>query len=175
MVDMEKQLTMKGLEALLSNSQIKAQFFNFGYGVLRLYLKAYQEYGNFYDYTDSSKKRYNDFKEVEEDIKYINGRKEGKELLEYWFESNKDYINRKIFGKFYHRVKYLEEILIDNKLLQDLVSKELVVEFIANISLNKYSNNSVVKDLNNEKENVLTSYIEALESVYRLYIQKALT
>lgn len=170
-IDMESPLTMKKLEALLSNSQIKAQFFSLGYGIFRVYSKAYNEYGNFYDPTDPSGKRYNDFKEADEDVRYINGKNGGKALLKYWFEMNKDYVNKERFGRFYYRVKYLEKMLIDNKLLQDFVYNELVTEFLANLSsdenLSKYN-------FNGESGKILAAYIEALESVYKLYIEKAL-
>ncbi|MCL4396856.1 hypothetical protein M1494_00730 [Candidatus Parvarchaeota archaeon] len=173
-VDMEKPLTMKKLEALLSNSQIKAQFFNLGYGVFRAYSKAYKEYGNFYDPSDPSGKRYNDFKEADEDVRYINNKNGGKALLRYWFETNKDYVDRKLLGRFYNRVKYLEGMLVDNKLLQEFVYSELVVEFLANLSSEESFKNYSFKDFNDGRERILPAYIEALESVYKLYIQKSL-
>ncbi len=174
MVDMEKPLTMKKLEALLSNSQIKAQFFSLGYGIFMIYSKAYREYGNFYDYTDTSGKRYNDFKEADDDARYINAKNGGKALLRYWLESNKDYINRELFGRFYNRVNYLEGMLIENKLLQEFVYSELVVEFLANLSPDKNFKKYNFKRFKDGREKILPAYIEALESVYRLYIQKVL-
>ncbi|MGC8533684.1 MAG: hypothetical protein ACP5MV_03615 [Candidatus Parvarchaeum sp.] len=171
---MENPLTMKKLEAILSNSQIKAQFFSLGYGVFRVYSKAYQDYGNFYDPTDESGKRYNDFKEADEDARYINKRNGGKALLRYWFESNKDYVDRRLFGKFYNRVKYLEKMLVDNKLLEDFVYSELVVEFLANLTSKESFKEYSFNDFNDERKKILPAYIKALESVYKLYIQKAL-
>lgn len=174
MISMENPLTMKKLEAILSNSQIKAQFFNLGYGIFKVYSKAYQDYGNFYDPSDKSGKRYNDFKEADEDARYINEKNGGKALLRYWFENNRDYVDRKLFGKFYNRVKYLEKMLVDNKLLEDFVYSELVVEFIANLASNESFKEYGFNDFKDGRERILPAYIKALEAVYKLYIQKAL-
>ncbi len=171
---MEKPLTMDKLEELLSNSQLKAQFFNLGYGVFHMYTKAYQKYGNFHDSTDPTGKRYGDFKEADEDFRYLNGKNGGKALLKYWFDTNKDYINKKLFGMYYPRVKYLEDRLINNKFLQEFIYNELLVEFFANLSsdglLSKYDFN----EFKDGREKILSAYMEALESVYKLYIRSAL-
>lgn len=173
---MEEPFTMNRLEDLLSASQIKTQFFNFGFGLFNVYLRAYKKYGDFNDPTDSTGKRYSDFTEVQEDIEYINERNGGKSLLRYWLETNKRYVGKNLFGKYHKRVNYLEKALIENRGISDFVYTELITEFLSLISLSgeqlisKYD----FASFKDERRLVFPAYIEALESVYRLYIQDAL-
>ncbi len=174
---MEKPLTMKKLEELLSGSQITAQFYNLGYGLFNVYLKIYQRYGEFDDPTDSSGKRFNDFKEAMEDIKYIKRRNGGRALLDYWFLLKKDYVNERLFDKYKDRVKYLEGRLIDNRLMSEFVYNELIVKFLEFVDLSY--NDELVTKYNFDRypdgrKIIFPAYLEALESVYKLYIQKAL-
>lgn len=171
---MEEPLNMEKLEELLSNSQIKTQFFGLGYGIFNVYLRAYKNYGNFYDPLDPTGKRYGDFREADDDIRYINGKNGGRALLRYWFDMNRDYVDKRLFGNHYKKVKHLESMLIDNRLLQDFVYNELVVEFLANVNSDGISVKYDFGGSTDGKSRLLSSYVEALESVYRLYIQKAL-
>ena len=172
---MEEPLTMKKLEELLADSQIKAQFYNFGWGLFSIYFSTYKKYGNFNDPTDGTGRRFDDFKEVAEDIDYINSRNGGRALLERWFSDNKGYLNRKLFGRHAERVNYLEKRLIENRFLRDFVLNELTAEFLGFVAIGsdgelytKYGFDTY-KD---ERSVIFPAYLEALEAVYRLYILK---
>ena len=65
-------------------------------------------------------------------------------------------------------------MLVDNKLLQEFVYSELVVEFIANLASDERFKEYGFDQFNDGREKILPAYIKALESVYKLYIQKAL-
>lgn len=173
---MKESFTEDKLEELLSDSQIKAQFFNFGRGLFTVYLKTYEKYGDFNDPTDSTERRYSDFMEVREDMRYITGRTGGESLLNGWFEGNKEYVGKMLFGKHYDRVAYLERILIENKKINEFVYSELITEFLRFVSAPneraalKYDFSGFI----DARAVIFPAYIEALESVYRLYIQDAL-
>lgn len=173
----DNPLTMDKLEEILSASQIKAQFFEFGYGIFNVYMTGYRKYGDFHDPYDSEERRYMDFMEAYEDMVYIQHRNGGKALLKRWFSLNRNYIGKRLFGSKYKRVKLLEKMLIDNVMLKDFVYNELTTEFfnylkVSGEALNKGSVN-IFTDKN--KERVLWAYKQALESVYRLYIQKSIS
>lgn len=173
MNELQEPLTMKGLEAILANSQVKAQFFSLGYGIFNMYRRAYTRYGAFIDPTDTAKTRYENFKEADEDIKYLRKKNGGKALLKYWFNVNRECVDKRIFGKHYKTVKQLEKMLIDNPLIKDFAYRELAVVFLSNLSqgaiITKYSFDHLDEGI----ARIATSYIMALESVYKLYVNKA--
>ena len=172
--ELGEPLTMTVLEEILSNSQVKAQFFSLGYGIFNMYKRAYDHYGAFQDPTDTTKNRYNDFKEADEDIKYIRRKNGGKALLKYWFNTNRECVDKMLFGDYYKKVRQLEKMLIDNPMLKEFVYNELIVEFLSNISNDALVTKYSFDDLDSERARIMSGYIMALESVYHLYIQKTI-
>ena len=165
----DNPMTMDKLEEILSDSQIKAKFFEFGYGIFTVYRYAYKKFGKFEDPYDNDFKRYGAFAEAEDDIKYIESKNGGKSLLKKWFDDNREYIDRRIFGRYYYSIRNIEKMLIDNRIISDFVYNELTANFLNFLFVSSESNGR--KDY---KENIVMAYKKALESVYRLYIQKAL-
>ncbi len=160
----DEQMTEYRLEAILSNSQVKSQFFELGYGIFNLYRNVYEKYGEIL-YPHDDERRYQNFMEAEEDINYIERKNGGKSLLNQWFESNRDYIGSRLFGKNYEKVKQLERTLLDNKAINSLVSEDLSSEFLKFMAIGESDNKSVKE----EKNNLIRAYKQALESIYRLY------
>ena len=90
-------------------------------------------------------------------------------MLKKWFDDNREYIDRRIFGRYYYSIRNIEKMLIDNRIISDFVYNELTANFLNFLFVSSESNGR--KDY---KENIVMAYKKALESVYRLYIQKAL-
>lgn len=165
--DSEKPLTKDKLEEILSSSQINTLFFDLGYGIFSIYPKAYSTFGKFFDPTDIKGTRYSNFQEAAEDTKYILGRIGGQKLLRRWFKENRDYVGKRIFGDDYTKIRLMEDTIINNKMINEFASKDLMAYFLSFVSAehdDKYGSNSRVVG-----KRIFSAYRMALERTYKIY------